>query len=559
MSDDPVTPCRRTGHTPAGSLNPLRAEEGERSGSIQLKEKPLPSPPIEDHLPHGASLALLILALGLSVFLVALDNTIIATAIPKITDEFASLGDVGWYGSAYLQTTAATQLCFGKLYTFLPIKSVFVSAIGFFELGSVLCGAAPTSTILVLGRGIAGVGNAGIFSGALIIMANTIPLSKRPMYTGILAGMAGIASVAGPLLGGVLAEKLSWRWCFYINLPLGVVTLVMIIFRFQMPPTARAPPMPFLHRLSFLDPWGTLAFLPAVIALILALQLGGSKYAWSSGPIVALLVVAGVLSATFIVIQLRTPPDKSTIPPRILRQRTIWSSALYAFCMGAAFNIVTFYLPLWLQAIRGVSAVKSGILILPMIGAYVLGCILAGGLISITGFPAPAMILSGALAALGTGLLSTLRSSSSQTGPLPFEILTGLGVGIGMQQPILAAQAALEPKDIAVGTAVIMFSQTLGGALFVSVGQVTFTSVLVAQLVKMVPGVDPAVILSTGADSVKTVVGPAELKGVLFAYNQGLTRAFIVALVVAGVATVAACMVEWRSVKNKNIDHTSLA
>jgi Na+/melibiose symporter-like transporter len=223
--------------------------------------------------------------------------------------------------------------------------------------------------------------------------------------------------------------------------------------------------MPFLHRLSFLDPWGTLAFLPAVIALILALQLGGSKYAWSSGPIIALLVVAGVLSATFIVIQLRTPPDKSTIPPRILRQRTIWSSALYAFCMGAAFNIVTFYLPLWLQAIRGVSAVKSGILILPMIGAYVLGCILAGGLISITGFPAPAMILSGALAVLGTGLLSTLRSSSSQTAPLPFEILTGLGVGIGMQQPILAAQAALELKDIAVGTAVIMFSQTLGKSI----------------------------------------------------------------------------------------------
>ncbi|KAJ7198296.1 DHA14-like major facilitator [Mycena pura] len=537
MSDDPMTPRRRTGHTPAGSLSPLKAEKGE--GSIQIQEKPLPSPPIEDHLPHGARLALLILALGLSVFLVALDNTIIATAIPKITDEFASLGD----------TTAATQLSFGKLYTFLPIKWVFVSAIGFFELGSVLCGAAPTSTILILGRGIAGVGNAGIFSGALIIMANTIPLSKRPMYTGILAGMAGIASVAGPLLGGVLADKLSWRWCFYINLPLGVVTLAIIIFRFQMPPTARAPSMPFRQRLSFLDPWGTLVFLPAVIAFILALQLGGSKYAWSSGPIIALLVVSGVLAATFILIQLRTPPDKSTIPPRILRQRTIWSSALYAFCMGAAFNI----------AIRGVSAVKSGILILPMIGAYVLGCILAGGLVSITGFPAPAMILSGALAVVGAGLLSTLRSSSSQTAPLPFEILTGLGVGIGMQQPILAAQAALELKDVAVGTAVIMFSQTLGGALFVSVGQVMFTSVLVAQLVKMVPGVDPAVILSTGADSIKTVVGPAELKGVLFAYNQGLTRAFIVALVVAGVATVAACMVEWRSVKNKNVDHTSLA
>jgi hypothetical protein len=130
--------------------------------------------------------------------------------------------------------------------------------------------------------------------------------------------------------------------------------------------------------------------------------------------------------------------------------------------MGAAFNIITFYLPIWSQAIRGVSAVRSGILILPMIGAYVLGCVLAGVLVSLVGFPAPAMILSGILAVLGAGMLTTLKSTSSQTTPLPFEILVGLGVGIGMQQPILAAQAALELKDIAVGTAILMFAQTLG-------------------------------------------------------------------------------------------------
>ncbi|KAJ6554846.1 putative efflux pump antibiotic resistance protein [Mycena capillaripes] len=557
MSADPVTPRRRTGHTPAGSLNPSKSEKAEYSGTFLPEEQV--SSLVEDHLPHGAKLALLILALGLSVFLVALDNTIITTAIPKITDEFSSLNDVGWYGSAYLLTTAATQLSFGKLYTFLPIKWVYVSAIVFFEVGSVLCGAAPTSTILILGRAIAGVGNAGIFSGALIIMANTIPLSKRPMYTGVLAGMAGIASVAGPLLGGVLADKLSWRWCFYINLPLGAVTLAIIILRFQLPPTARPLPIPFLQRLSFLDPWGTLVFLPALITLLLALQLAGTSYSWSSAPIIALLVISGVLSTLFILIQLRTPPDKSTIPPRILRKRTIWSSALYAFCMGAAFNIVTFYLPLWLQAIRGVSAVKSGILILPMIGAYVLGCVLAGGLVSLTGFPAPAMILSGVLTVVGAGLLSTLKSTSSQTAPLPFEILTGLGVGIGMQQPILAAQAALELKDVAVGTAVIMFSQTLGGALFVSVGQVTFTTVLAARLVQMVPGVDSAAILSAGADSLKSAVKPEYLAGVLLAYNKGLTSAFIVALVVAGIAALAAFMVEWRSVKGKNVDTSSVA
>jgi hypothetical protein len=214
--------------------------------------------------------------------------------------------------------------------------------------------------------------------------------------------------------------------------------------------------------------------------------------------------------------------------------------------MGAAFNIVIFYLPIWSQAIRGVSAERSGILILPMIGAYVLGCVLAGVLVPLVGFPAPAMILSGILAVLGTGMLTTLKSTSSQTNPLPFEILTGLGVGLGMQQPILAAQAALELKDIAVGTAILMFAQTLGasfrlpqmgnaefgcsfpflfymvgGALFVSIGQVTFTTTLAATLVqKKVPGVDPAVILSAGATSLKSAVNPVFLEDVLFAYNQ---------------------------------------
>ncbi|KAF7341341.1 DHA14-like major facilitator [Mycena venus] len=557
MSADPVTPRRRTAHTPAGSFNLSKSEKAEYPDPTP-SQKQVPSP-VEDHLPHGAQLALLILALGLSVFLVALDNTIIATAIPKITDEFASLDDVGWYGSAYLLTTAATQLLFGKFYTFLSIKWVYVSAIVLFELGSVLCGAAPTSTVLVLGRAIAGVGNAGIFSGALIVMANTVPLSKRPMYTGIIAGMAGIASVAGPLLGGVLTDKLSWRWCFYINIPVGIASVAIVIFRLKMPPAARTAPMRFLQRLSFFDPWGTLVFLPAIITLLLALQWGGSKYPWASAPVIAPLVVSGVLSTLFVLIQLYTAQDKSTIPPRILRQRSIWSSALFAFCMGAAFNIITFYLPIWSQAIRGVSAVQSGILILPMVGAYVLGCVLAGGLVSLTGFPAFAMILSGVLTVVGAGLLSTLKSTSRQTSPLPFEILAGLGVGIGMQQPILAAQATLELKDVAVGTAVLMFSQTLGGALFVSIGQAIFTTTLTTSLVQKVPGVNPAVVLSAGADSLKSAVDPAYLKGVLFAYNQGLTSAFIVALVVAAVALIGAFVVEWRSVKGKTVDMASAA
>jgi MFS family permease len=150
-----------------------------------------------------------------NMFSKALDNTIITTAIPRITDQFKSIDQVGWYGSAYLLTTCAFQLFFGKLYTFFSIKWVYLTALVIFEIGSAICGAAPNSAALIIGRAIAGVGSAGIFSGAILIVAATVPLRQRPTYMGLIGGMYGIASVAGPLMGGAFTDKLTWRWCFY--------------------------------------------------------------------------------------------------------------------------------------------------------------------------------------------------------------------------------------------------------------------------------------------------------------------------------------------------------
>ncbi|KAJ7485872.1 major facilitator superfamily domain-containing protein [Mycena latifolia] len=529
----------------------LKTEPQAQPEQVQLTELE------EDDYPHGIKLTLLTLALCLSVFLVALDNTIIATAIPKITDQFKSLDDVGWYGSAYLLSTAATQLLFGKFYTFLPIKWVYVAAIAIFEIGSTICGAAPNSNALIVGRAIAGLGCAGIFSGAMIIVAHTVPLAKRPIYSGLIGGMYGIASVAGPLMGGAFTDKVTWRWCFYINLPIGAITLAVIVFLFKMPRSGVVKPEPatFTQRLSLFDPYGTAVFIPAIVSLLLALQWGGSKYPWKSSRIIALFVVFGILISIFISVQL-WKQDRATIPPRILKKRSIWSSAMYSFCIGSAFFILAFYLPIWFQAIRGVSAVHSGIDNLPMILSLVVASIIAGGLITKIGYYTPFMIASSVLAAVGTGLVSTLKVNSGHTKWMPFEIVCGLGVGLGMQQPMLAAQNVLPLKDVPVGTSIIMFSQTLGGALFISIAQNVFTNKLVSGLIANVPGVSPALVLSAGATSLKDAVAPEFLQGVLEAYNQALVAAFYVAIAMSCLSLVGALFVEWRSIKGKDIEMT---
>ncbi|KAJ7909119.1 major facilitator superfamily transporter [Mycena leptocephala] len=509
----------------------------------------------EDDFPHGIKLALLTLALCLSVFLVALDNTIIATAIPKITDQFKSLDDVGWYGSSYLLTTAATQLLFGKFYTFLPVKWVYVAAISLFEIGSLLCGAAPNSTSLIIGRAIAGLGSAGIFSGAMIIVAHTVPLTKRPIYSGMIGGMYGIASVAGPLMGGAFTDKVTWRFCFYINLPIGAITLLVVIFLFKMPArgVVKAAPATFMQRLNLFDPWGTLVFIPGIVSLLLALQWGGSKYPWGSARIIALFVIFGVLISIFVGIQV-WKQDAATIPPRILKQRTIFSAASYSFCIGSAFFILSFYLPIWFQAIHGVSAVQSGIDNLPLILSLVLASIVAGGLITVIGYYAPFMIASSIIMAVGTGLVSTFTVNSPAKMWIPYQVICGLGAGLGMQQPMLAAQTVLELKDIPVGTSIIMFTQTIGGALFISIAQNVFTNKLVSGLTHHVPGVSPLLVLSAGATSLKKLVPAEELAAVLVVYNEALITCFYVAVAMASLSLFGALAVEWRSIKGKNVE-----
>ncbi|MCJ1436570.1 hypothetical protein MMC27_005950 [Xylographa pallens] len=513
--------------------------------SISSSERENDTQPV---YPTRKALALIMLALYLAVFLVALDRTIIATAIPRITDDFHSLGDTGWYGSAYLLAQCASQLLFGRIYTFYSPKWVFLVAIGLFELGSAICGAAPTSVAFIVGRAFAGLGNSGIFSGAIVIMVYIVPLAKRSIYQGLIGAIYGVASVMGPLLGGVFTDHVTWRWCFYVNLPIGALTVLIIVLILQLPaqkPSGASLQQQFLQ----LDPLGNLFLLPSIVCLLLALEWGGSTYAWQNGRIIALLVLAGLLATAFLAVQVRAQ-EGATVPPRILAQRSMAAGFVFAFCLGAAMIAMVFYLPVWFQAITGVSAVASGIRSLPLMLSLVAASIAAGGAIAALGYYAPFMILSAVLMSVGAGLLTTLQPASGAAAWITYQILFGVGLGLGMQQPNLAAQTVLAPADVAVGASLMFFAQALGGAVFVSVAQTVFANSLVAGL-SGVAGLDAIDVVSTGATEIRNLVPADDLGVVLQAYNRALTDAYTVALATACFSAVGAFAVEWRSVKAK--------
>ncbi|KAH6892599.1 MFS multidrug transporter [Thelonectria olida] len=507
--------------------------------------------PVHDDIvyPKGLKLALLMTSIFIGMFLVSLDRLIISTAIPQITDEFNAAGDIGWYGTAYLLTNCAFQLMFGKLYAFFDIKTIFLASILLFEAGSALCGAAPTSIAFIFGRTVSGLGAGGILSGVMIVVVYAVPLHSRPKYQGFFGAVFGTASVAGPLIGGAFTTNVTWRWCFYINLPLGGVVMVLVFFLLEIPerPSTKLPFKDKLRQLNFL---GMLVLVPGVICLCLALQWGGTKYAWSEGRIIALLVLAFVLLIAFVFIQV-WKPDQATVPPRIFIQRSIASGFWVSSCIGAHMMMFVYYLPIWFQAIKGVSAVDSGIHLLPMLLSLVLASIITGQLVSRIGYYTPFMIFGICLTAVGSGLLTTLGVDTSEGNWIGFQILYGFGLGSCSQSPNMAAQTVLPRQDVAIGASLMFFGQQLFSAIFTSVGQNVLSNQLANRLAG-IPGINSRVIQNTGATELLGLVPPEYRAGALKSYNDSLRVCFRIGLIMACISILGALTMEWRSVK-KNL------
>ena len=443
-------------------------------------------------------------------------------------------------------TGCSFQLLMGRVYTFYNPKWVFLYSIGVFEVGSLICGAAPNSTAFIVGRAVAGTGSSGIFSGAIVIIMNLVPLHKRPILQGFMGAVFGISSVIGPLMGGAFTTKVSWRWCFYINLPVGGLAIVILMLILHIPAAKKAG-TPWRQQVAQLDPIGTVSFVTSIVCLLLALQWGGTTYTWGNGRIVALLVLFAVFMSVFIGIQI-WKKEAATVPPRIVTQRSIAAAMWSQFCVGSAMMTLIYYIPIWLQAIKDVSAIKSGIDLLPLIIALVVSSISAGILVSKVGYYTPFMIANSVVMSIGAGLITTWTPDTMHQKWIGYQVIFGFGLGMGMQQASLAAQAVLPRKDAPIGVALVMFCQQFGGAVFVSVGQSVFANQL-AKGLNRVADISPAVVANTGATDIRNVVDGSKLREVLVAYNGAITKTFTVAVAMACLSIIGALCIEWKSIK----------
>jgi hypothetical protein len=450
-------------------------------------------------------------------------------------------------------TACGFILVYGKIYTFFPTKWVFLTGIFFFEVGSALCGAAPSSTAFIVGRAISGFGSSGIFTGAINILLHSVPLSRRPLFQGIFGACFGVASVAGPLIGGAFTQgKAGWRWCFYVNLPLGGFTIAALTYFLHI--EENKPKLPLMEKLKQLDPLGTFCFLPSIVCLLLALQWGGVTHPWSDGRVVTCLVLFAVLFLAFVAVQVVNRHTNATIPSRIILQRSVLFGGLYQFLLGSTMLGTIVYIPLWFQAIKDTTPVKSGIDTIPMVLGLVVMSILSGVIVGKVGYYTQFLYLGTVFMSIGAGLMTTLKADSGHQKWIPYQALLGFGVGMGMQQSNLAVQRCLPNRDVPVGTAVIFFFQTFGGALFMSVAQNTFITKFVSHLAG-IPGVNPAIVGSTGATALRQAVPHDSLPAVIDAYNYGVTQGpFFVSMITGCLSIFGAIGMEWLSVKDKNPD-----
>nr|POE46186.1 efflux pump aflt [Quercus suber] len=470
--------------------------------------------------PSGVRFWLLMLNLGAIIILSGLDMMIVATAVPQITNHFHTVADVGWYSVAFRLCTCTFQFLYGKAYKLFSVKRVFLLANAFSFLGSLLCATAVSSSMLVTGRAVAGVGTAGLNAGAVLILVQSTPLRRRPFFLGLWAAVEGLSGIAGPLIGGALTQTIGWRWCFWINLPIGGLTLFLTLLLFsEAPKTLDVAGLSFVEKLLQLDFVSNLILVPALTCLFLALSWAGVRYPWHSGEVIGLLVTFGVLAIAFVYSLVRRG-DVAALPIRIIKQRTVLAS----------FVFVT----LWNSAVAAIGA-----------GVGTGAC----------GYYVPFMIFASVTIPIAVGLATTFSSRTELAKLIVYTGLVGLGYGAGASGASTAVQTVLPDDDIPLGISVLLFGGGFGPAVTIATAQAIFANQLARNLHDLLPGVGHANIDTNGLDELVTSVPQGQSQQVILSINRSVVQTWYLVIALGCASLLGSLSVEWRSVKKENPNH----
>jgi len=491
-----------------------------------------PDPNTPQYLSHKQILVVLG-GLMAGMFLAALDQSIVGTALPRIVSEFNSLDKLSWVVTAYLLTSTASTPLWGKISDLYGRRPLFIAAIVTFLAGSVLSALAQNIEQLIGFRAVQGLGAGGLMSLAFATIGDVIPPRERGKYMGYFGAVFGLSSVAGPLLGGVLTDGPGWRWIFWINLPIGAVALAIVSARLKLKHVRRS------HQIDYL---GAAVVTAAVTALLLYLSWSGPQNGWFSGTSVALLGGAIVLAVAFVLVELRVA--EPIIPMDLFKGRIFSGNAAFAFMLGVAMFGALIFLPLYLQAVKEMSPTKSGLALLPMIVGIFGSSIPSGQLMSKTGRYKQYPIISAILVAGAMLLLSTIAIDTPYWQLAIYMFLMGAGLGLSMQIVVTAAQNSVPRQHMGIATSTMTFFRSMGGAIGTAVFGAVLTSRLKVHLADAVPQAAQSTVdqLARAANSVQGLHALREpARGwALHSLVQSMDDVFLVALPFLAVALVLA-------------------
>jgi EmrB/QacA subfamily drug resistance transporter len=494
------------------------------AGAASVAE--IPVTPTETKVYSHRQIMVIMSGLMLGMLLAALDQTIVATALPTIVGDLGGLNHLSWVVTAYLVASTVTTPLYGKFSDIYGRKRTFQFAIVVFLFGSALAGLSQSMIELIAFRGLQGIGAGGLMTLAMTIIGDVVPPRQRGRYQGYMGAVFALASVIGPLLGGFFVDQLSWRWVFYVNIPVGAVALVV---------TSTVLDLPYTRMVHRIDYAGTVLLVSAVGSILLAVTWGGTQYAWGSPIIITLAVVGAILLAAFVTVERRAA--EPVLPLHLFRNRVFAVSTATMFIVGLAMFGGIIYLPLFLQVVGRKSATSAGLLLLPLILGIVFTSIVSGRVISRTGrykaFPVVGMLVM----SLGLYLLSTMGPTTTEVSAGVYMIVLGLGLGMVMQVLVLAVQNAVERRDLGTATGAATFLRSMGGSFGVALFGAVLSNRLATNLADMLPGghLPAGVSESTLRGSPKVILSlPPDVRGIVIdAFARSIDTVFLAAVPIA--------------------------